>query len=1013
MFIAARKKVLVFLIIIFLFISFGLYASGSSEESVFDEAEALIEARDYNSALSLLAGLLKTDPDKMDRVQSLLDRIRLAKENYNNRYGDLIETYSGDDVQAAYPIIKELEELDTNPNEATRMSLVIARETAGFIFNNRRWLEIMETAAKQLEQEEFNAAIETYMSGFTLSRDIFKDAGYDPVIVYDIFVRADEMDALSLESIAMLSRMSDSLEKIGELYELGNIDEYTNAVAGFYPELVRSAEIRELLKDIADYFIVQEKSIREEYGVNKQIYYLVYMDRLLNGRTTVESAEGISGVIEIFWNKLYDELLAYGNDYTEAVFNKAYQQYVDGEYDKAEKSFETVLTAAKSENTILDFGVKYFNSDAQLERDGLLKADELSMDTKMLYLQQEIRAAESFMTLIDKKKLIDDFEDRIRGLDENPDDFVKNGLPIKEELFNESKLLESLYASEKTNAAGNPQSDEDPLIQRINYISSLPIGEYRKFIDILFGSEIKLFVDLLNTQLSGFESGYEDARVMVDESSKLLKGIKNEEASESDNTLEGLEFDVIYKYPDKALEQMIEIQTVIEKLLKSVVSLEDGIDSERTEVRNNDLVAVASGAAEDLIRRVRALFAELNGLKNAAEEQIFTAEKLKQEGERRIAESKKLTEKANFAAAKERLEQAAAKFDESLSYLEDPLLRAFRDEDIPRLYDEIQVAENNLVVKQVREYLTKGKLSYSEANFPIAQSVLLKAQSRWADTNIEPNAEVEYWLNLAQTALSVTSGRTIEETDPLYPEMSQYLNQAKSDFKKARLEYDRGKTDKADDYFISAEKSILYVQQFFPFNEEARVLNLRISQYRDPERFKELFKSDFNNAKKRIDTNPRAAYIDLKDLESIYPSYPGLKAAIINAEYASGIKVRPPDPKELKRSTELYDLAYSIVRRNVRSEFNVAISYLDEAIKLNPDNDEAIRLKDRISTDVGGTTAEVMSNTNQQLYNEAVNEFTSGNYLKARIIVERLLKDPDNQRNPKLMDLKERIERTR
>jgi tetratricopeptide (TPR) repeat protein len=191
------------------------------------------------------------------------------------------------------------------------------------------------------------------------------------------------------------------------------------------------------------------------------------------------------------------------------------------------------------------------------------------------------------------------------------------------------------------------------------------------------------------------------------------------------------------------------------------------------------------------------------------------------------------------------------------------------------------------------------------------------------------------------------------------------------------------------------------------------VLNLRISQYRNPEQFNEIFGNDFRTARGLISSNPRKAYIDLQDLEAINPDFPGLQAAITEAEYAAGIRVRPPDPQKLQRSRELYQLALGIVNRNVRSEFNVALSYLDEAINLNPDNLDAIRLKDRISSDIGGTATAVMSSADQQLYQEAVREFTAGNYLRARIIVENLLKDPDNQRNTRLIELKERIERTR
>ncbi|MDC7124328.1 MAG: hypothetical protein PQJ46_02095, partial [Spirochaetales bacterium] len=256
------------------------------------------------------------------------------------------------------------------------------------------------------------------------------------------------------------------------------------------------------------------------------------------------------------------------------------------------------------------------------------------------------------------------------------------------------------------------------------------------------------------------------------------------------------------------------------------------------------------------------------------------------------------------------------------------------------------------------------------------------------------------------------SGRDIAVTDPLYAEMNQYLNQAHSDFAKAKEEYTAGRKESAENLFDSAEQNLLYVQQFFPFNEEARVLNLTISQYKDPERFNEIFGKDFRAAKKQISTNPQKAYIALKDLEIINSSYPGLKEAIIEAEYAAGIKIRPPDKRKLAKSRELYDKAYSIVSRNVRSEFSVAMKYLDEAISLNPNDKDVIKLKDRIATDVGGTAVSVMSSADQKTYEEAVSEYTSGNYIKARILVETLMKKSSNKRNPKLLDLQERIERT-
>ena len=119
-----------------------------------------------------------------------------------------------------------------------------------------------------------------------------------------------------------------------------------------------------------------------------------------------------------------------------------------------------------------------------------------------------------------------------------------------------------------------------------------------------------------------------------------------------------------------------------------------------------------------------------------------------------------------------------------LLHREDPELREIRDVDIPDLFAEIlsMREENKLVIRQVRQYLTEGQNLYSQTNFAAANTLFIRAQNRWSDTNAEPNSEVEYWLELTKTALSVTTGREIAQTDPLFTEMIQYLNQATEEF---------------------------------------------------------------------------------------------------------------------------------------------------------------------------------------------------------------------------------------
>jgi tetratricopeptide (TPR) repeat protein len=240
--------------------------------------------------------------------------------------------------------------------------------------------------------------------------------------------------------------------------------------------------------------------------------------------------------------------------------------------------------------------------------------------------------------------------------------------------------------------------------------------------------------------------------------------------------------------------------------------------------------------------------------------------------------------------------------------------------------------------------------------------------------------------------------------------MFQYLNRATEDFERGSRLLAVGDTAEANVAFDNAEQNLLLVQQFFPFNKDARVLTIKIAQQRDPQGFVELFRKDFIDARDKIATSPQEAYVELKDLEALEPRYPGLQAAIEEAEYATGIKVRPPDPAKIARADELYQRALQIVNNNIRTEFPVALAFLDEALSLNPNSQAAIRLKDTVAISMGGTTTTVLSSADQQRYAEAVAEFTAGNYLRAQIIVDILLENPDNRNNTRLLELKERIQ---
>ena len=87
----------------------------------------------------------------------------------------------------------------------------------------------------------------------------------------------------------------------------------------------------------------------------------------------------------------------------------------------------------------------------------------------------------------------------------------------------------------------------------------------------------------------------------------------------------------------------------------------------------------------------------------------------------------------------------------------------------------------------------------------------------------------------------------------------------------------------------------------------------------------------------------------------------------------------------------------------------MALEKLDEAIKLNQNNERASLLKDRIQMAMGGSAIAVLSYANEEKYRQAVLALQRGNKITAIALVEELLKDPEGRKSAKVHDLKTRI----
>ena len=161
--------------------------------------------------------------------------------------------------------------------------------------------------------------------------------------------------------------------------------------------------------------------------------------------------------------------------------------------------------------------------------------------------------------------------------------------------------------------------------------------------------------------------------------------------------------------------------------------------------------------------------------------------------------------------------------------------------------------------------------------------------------------------------------------------------------------------------------------------------------------------------------NPKTrkeGYANLLDYYEIQPNYKGLKELIYKVEIDIGIRQKKADNSGVKKANQLLSEAKKIYSsaKGDEKKLKQALAKVDESLSLVMDNDEAVKLKDEITTKIGGTVITVLSTEDERLYQLAVQRLQANNVIGANIILEKILQKKGNASLQKVQDLKNKIE---
>ncbi len=1026
-----KGKYILCIALLFCLIPAYLHAQKSQDTddlSLF-EIDRLIRLTEYDEALKQLNIYIEKNPEKFDNAQTRIKRIMNARNQYSilaERLINLIQNDPGNNKQI-YEITAQLEKFEKHPSDQNLQFIADLKKSAEFNYFRAAFLEIQNETAAKSKAGDYVAAVEKAKEGFWLYKDNFYEQWENnPEITEPVNKTLADLDQrlIEFEDKGFITRFNNA---VNDFIKAVNQEQYEQAGARF-SEVENQFRTYNRLRNaiIADGVALQTQfeKIKEIDSDQTDASFLPFMFRFVYGVDSVPSS-GILGAVDAQWNAAAGRM----NDAVYAVLLKKYSGYTT--------AIDNVLVAEVG---------KYCGLDRRVLDIYELAAGAGENAHALVNPYQDFYAACDYVQNLTEQSLrLTQVRNEILGVSENQKSYIAQ---IKSDIAaGESSVIKNLFDSNDRIAALAGEKESQ-------HISSYPwaTGSREEFAGLseVYETVLEDIFDKAAVALRGSweeiteyysknaEFVYNSALAYYDSADKYREGFftkipdniireldrdisKSLVYQDTFNADPELDFGIIYSYPDISFALSQYTKTVAENGIRTL----DGYSSvildnynshpqqkEQEEIQN--LVDTAQGDIELQKKRLAELITNSQNQAAVAQKQMTAAQLARNEADLRFTEAQNALRAEDFETARKKLQDALTKYDESLNARNDETLRSETDLKLQRLGESIAKAENEIVVREVRDLKTRAKDAYFNGRFDDAEKYLNQAKIRWAVTNVDEDEEITNLLNFVNTAISMKTGREILPSAPQYPEMSQLLNISYQYFDEGSRKIGEGDRAGGEADLSLALESIQKLQYVYPLNQEAAILTLRINRLMDPQKFKDEFAQKIEMAKMMCKSKEtqQEGYANLLDYYELEPSYKGLKDLIYQVEIDIGIRQKPVSNSGASRAKRLVADAQRIYSTagNDTAKLQNALSKVDEALALVSDNIEAMNLKDKITTKIGGNTSTVLSTEDERLYQLAIQRLQNNNVVGANAIVEQLLKKPQNNNSQKIKELKNKIE---
>lgn len=982
---------LVFWVSLLFLIPPSLYAGGNREDPV-RFAQTLIEEKKYNEAIVILVEVIKAEPHRIGEAEALLRGIRAIRDDYNALGLDLIDTLENnpEDVERAVGLINQMNLIDENPNPRTQDQLDEARRTAKLQLDRLRRDQIFQEAGERIAEDDFLAALNLYLGGLDLQYPEFLAEGYSEDVYRDSGLLRQELLALAGRAQDFISRWSQETQDFLLRLERADsslifqdldprelsldspflfLDQISQNLASFLQTAAETSVYLASLRDLA------RQADEIEQRDPRLMDHLVFLRQFIEGmdpdgnegKEGKEGKEGIEGLLRGVWEDHLRGLISRTADLGQEDLEEA-----RAIQESMPRRAELLATQSMA---LFRVGHDLSLAAAQPESETPVTFLRSFHEARLVHLQSHFRGLHGVFSA----------QYVAPGALSGPT--LDQGLAALTGIKEEFEFLQGELGEEAESLGGDFTGYED---------------WWQAFSGQLDQDAEAMLAAAAGEQLAALAGRLDRVEELRIEATDLMEG----RAGASD---------IPIPFPDQALQRLEEAQDLIVRNQQEQEALRGILTEHMAGYAPYRAFANFQNGLNQSQARRRELVAQVLNLQSSAEKQIAEAMRLR-------SEAGILVEAARDAARSLQLDKARALFDEanssyvrSLGLLEDPAFRSEIDQTLFALQDELRVAQNEIVVARVRELLTVARLAYTRGDFQEALRVVIEADEQWKTTNTSENQEIATLQDRISLASSLSQERSISEYDPLYPTISQFLSLAHQDLEAGTSLYNEGNSQAAEQRFARAEANIANVLSVKPYNFQARILQVRISQVTQGNEFAELFRKRYQDTIESLRGSPSFAEMsdaltELQVLAEINPGYPGLSSEIESLEIRLGLRPNPLTQARIAESNRLLAEARTLAdQTRDQARLTAALTRLEQALELNPENQAAQILADTIRIAMGGEASFSLSTADTQRYQQAEALFIAGSYAEAYAITQQLLQNSINQRYPPLLSLNDRV----